>query len=267
MAIHVLRGRAATGPAAPNQLSIGQDEQEIFNCPVCSRPLAVGSGQCPNCQTRLVRGVQLTKASVFVAAGLAIGLVVGVGGTAGYVAVNSALTPSATTHPTPGAGASGTTGRGSNGGPTASGGGATGTVIVSAIVSSSLQQSAAVNVKLAESSLALQAQLDRSTLDPEETAMVLRSIGSNAQFGSELAPRIGTWTDATDLSLDLATFYETVRETARDGLGISLRSTPGYRQAANDMVRTLRQLRALQTRAIKLAATADIALPALPTTP
>jgi hypothetical protein len=122
-------------------------------------------------------------------------------------------------------------------------------------------------VKLAESSTALQAQLNRSILDTGETAVILRSVASNAQFGSELAPRIGTWDAASDLSLDLATFYESVRETARDGLGISLTSTHGYRQAASDMIRTLRQLRSLQAMATKLAATADIQIPALPTAP
>jgi hypothetical protein len=268
MAIHVLRGRATNAPAVSEPLPIGHEEQEIFNCPVCSRPLAQGSRQCPNCQTRLVRGVQLTKASLFVATGVAIGLVLGAGGAAGFVALHAVpSSPSAAGHTTPGGGPGGPSGSWSTSGPGASGTGTTGTVFVSAIVSSSLQQAVGVNLKLAESSVALQAQLDRSAPDTEETAMILRSIASGAQFGSELAPRIGTWDAANDLSLDLATFYETVRETARDGLGISLRSTQGYRQAASDMVRILRQLRGLQERAAKLAATANIQLPTAPTTP
>ena len=97
--------------------------------------------------------------------------------------------------------------------------------------------------------------------------MILRSIASNAQFGADLAPRIGTWDAANDFSLDLGTFYESVRETARDGLGISLTSSQGYRQAANDMVRTLRQLPSLQSAASKLGATANIQLPLLPAAP
>jgi hypothetical protein len=266
MAIHVLRGRAATAPAVSEPLPIGQEEQEIFNCPVCTRPLAEGSHRCPNCQTRLVRGVPASKASIFVATGLIVGLVVGVGGAVGYVAVNSTLSSaSAANHTTPSTAPGGS--GGSTGGSGASGGGTTGTVFVSGIVSSSLRQAGAVNVKLAESSTALQAQLNRSTLDTGETAIILRSVASNAQFGSELAPRIGTWDAASDLSLDLATFYESVRETARDGLGISLTSTHGYRQAASDMIRTLRQLRSLQAMATRLAATADIQIPALPTAP
>jgi hypothetical protein len=271
MANQVIRGRAATAPAVSEPIPIGQEEHEIFNCPVCARPLAMGSGRCPGCQTRLVRGVPASKAGLFVVSGLVVGLLVGAGGAAGVVAMNGALSsPSTAGQVTPStvpAGTGGSGGNGSTGGSGSTGGGTTGTVYVSGIVSSSLRQAADLNVKLAEASTALSAQLDRSTLDTEETAMILRSIASNAQFGSEVAPRIGTWDAGSELSIDLAAFYESVRETARDGLAISLTSNRGYRQAATDMVRTLRQMRGLQATASKLAATANIQLPALPATP
>ena len=267
MAKEMLRGRAATAPAVPDSLPIGQEEQEIFNCPVCARPLALGSRRCPGCETRLIRGVQAGKASVFIVTGLAVGLLVGAGGVAGVVAMNSALSPSTAAHTAPSvAPGVGSGGAGSSAAP-GSTAGTTPTVLVPGIVSSSLRQAADVNVKLAEASIALHAQVDASTLDTEETAMILRTIASNAQFGADLAPRIGTWQAAGDLSLDLATFYETVRETARDGLGISLTSSKGYRQAATDMIRALRDVRGLQAAATKLGADANIALPALPSAP
>lgn len=258
--------------SGPESIPIGASEQEIFNCPVCARPLAVGSRQCPACGTRLIRGVPLAKASGFVAAGLVVGLLVGVGGAAGYGALNPTVRPStgnqggASVQPGNGGGTNGGANQGS-GGSGGSGGAGTGTVYVSGIVSSSLMQAAAVNVKLAEASNLLRQQLDASKLSPEDTAAILRSIASNAQFGAELAPRIGTWDAANDLSLDLATFYESVRETARDGLGISLTSNSGYRQAATDMIRTLRQLRSLQAAATELGGSANIPVPALPRTP
>jgi hypothetical protein len=47
-------------------------------------------------------------------------------------------------------------------------------------------------------------------------------------------------------------------------LGISLTSAQGYRQAANDMIRTLRALKGLQSTATRLGATASIQVPVLP---
>jgi hypothetical protein len=268
MTTKAIRGRAPKAAAVSEPLPIGQEDNEIFNCPVCARPLATGSGRCPGCQTRLVRGVPASKASLFVVTGLIVGLLVGAGGVASLVAASSILSsPSAASHTTPSAApGGGAVGSGSAAG-SASPSGSTAPVYVSGIVSSSLKQAAEVNVKLAEASIALHAQLDSSNLDTQETATILRSIASSAQFGAEVAPRIGTWEAADDLSLDLATFYESVRETARDGIGISLTSSSGYRQAANDMVRALRQLRGLQATATKLGTTADIQIPALPTAP
>jgi hypothetical protein len=274
MATHALRRRAATAPAVPEPLPIGQEEQQIFNCPVCSRPLATGARRCSGCQTRLIRGVPALKANLFIATGLVVGLFVGGGAVAGY----GALTPHVTTPRPAGAGALPTTAPGAGGGtsgaiPSAGSGGSSGTggsgsgaaPALSAIASSSLQQAADVNVKLAEGSLALRVALDESRFDTADAAMILRSIASNAQFGADLAPKIGTWEPGADLSADLAAFYETVRETARMGLGSSLANTQGYRQAATDMIRTLRGLRALQSSATKLGATVSITLPPLPT--
>jgi hypothetical protein len=263
----VLRGRAATASAVPEQIAIGQEEQEIFNCPVCARPLAIGSRRCPSCATRLFNGVPASKAATLVAMGLAIGLVVGAGGAGAYAALSSAVSAPRTSAEANPSAAPGSGGGGATGDSGGAGGAGSGPVFVSGIVSSSLQQAAAVNVRLAEASIALSAELDRSTLDTAETAMLLRSIASSAQFGAVLAPRIGTWQAANEFSLDLATFYQSVRETARDGLGISLTSTTGYRQAATDMIRTLRRLSSLQATATKLGATASIQLPALPKTP
>jgi hypothetical protein len=275
MATHVLRRRAATTPAVPEPLPIGQEEQQIFNCPVCSRPLATGTRRCSGCQTRLIRGVPALKASLFIATGLVVGLIVGGGAVAGYSALSprvATLPPAAAVVPSaaPGAGGGGTSGAvpsAGSGGASGSGGSGSGAVpAISAIAGSSLQQAGDINVKLVEGSLALRAALDASTFDTEDTAIILRSIASNAQFGADLAPKIGTWQPGTELSTDLAAFYETVRETARTGLGSSLANSQGYRRAATDMIRTLRGLNALQSSAKELAATVSIALPALPTT-
>ena len=66
--------------APPASIAIGEFDQTIFECPSCARPLALGARRCPGCGTRLLAGVTLGKASGFMAAGLAAGLLLGAGG-------------------------------------------------------------------------------------------------------------------------------------------------------------------------------------------
>ena len=63
------RGPACASPARPplsepngassESLAIGEIDQTVFDCPRCSRPLAVGTRRCPGCRTRLMAGVPL----------------------------------------------------------------------------------------------------------------------------------------------------------------------------------------------------------------
>src|SRR5690348_11241855 len=62
---------AADGPA------IGTPDANIFLCPRCTRPLAVGVSKCAGCGTRLVAGVPLLKVTGFVGLGLVVGLAIG----------------------------------------------------------------------------------------------------------------------------------------------------------------------------------------------
>src|SRR4029079_19837812 len=71
------------GPSSES-LAIGEIDQTVFDCPRCSRPLAVGTRRCPGCRTRLMAGVPLSRASGFVAVGLAVGLAVGGAGGAAF---------------------------------------------------------------------------------------------------------------------------------------------------------------------------------------
>jgi len=70
---------------AAESFAIGEINQTVFSCPNCQRPLAMGAKHCPGCKTHLVRGVQLSKASVFVTMGLVVGLAIG--GAAGGAAL------------------------------------------------------------------------------------------------------------------------------------------------------------------------------------
>ena len=87
----VRRARRRPVPPLPEQnggssdsLAIGEIDQTVFDCPRCTRPLAVGTRRCPGCRTRLMAGVPLARASSFIVAGLAVGLAVGGGGAAAF---------------------------------------------------------------------------------------------------------------------------------------------------------------------------------------
>ena len=80
MTIDALHGPLERGrDSSPESGAIGLPDTNIFLCPRCSRPLAVGVSRCAGCGTRLVAGVPLLKVSGFVALGLVAGLTVGGG--------------------------------------------------------------------------------------------------------------------------------------------------------------------------------------------
>src|SRR5690349_4329154 len=80
------RDAAGDGPA------IGTPDANIFLCPRCNRPLAVGVSKCAGCGTRLVAGVPLLKVSGFIGAGLIVGLLVGGGGVGAATLLGRAAT-------------------------------------------------------------------------------------------------------------------------------------------------------------------------------
>ena len=52
------RHRREPSSRLPASIAIGEIDQTIFDCPSCSRPLALGDRRCPGCRTRLLHGVQ-----------------------------------------------------------------------------------------------------------------------------------------------------------------------------------------------------------------
>src|SRR5438270_9619766 len=73
---------AAAGYGAPamtsEPIALSQADANIFNCPICARPLATGirMQRCPGCRTRLVLATPASRVAVFVSAGLLVGLVI-----------------------------------------------------------------------------------------------------------------------------------------------------------------------------------------------
>ncbi|HEU0237481.1 MAG TPA: hypothetical protein VFR14_13665 [Candidatus Limnocylindrales bacterium] len=266
MTINVLRGRGGarrgTQEALPEPLPIG-DDSDIFNCPACARPLAVGARRCPGCGTRLLLGVQVRRAVVFVAGGIAGGLLVAsafvlVSLNLGLAAVRpEALAPaqpvaSAIAEPAPVASVAPL--------PSAA-------PVVPAIPPASvsaLARTAEMNVRIAAGIPVLQAALAEATVDTGVVAEVLRSMTADAAYAAGAADRLGRWDDAAYVSAGLSALYADIRATARDGLAKSLGSEPAYRAAAERMLVVLAGLAPLDAASRDLAGVAGIELPVVP---
>lgn len=83
---NMLRGESKDGQSPGDQgLAIGQTGLRIFDCPTCSRPLAIGTSRCPGCGARLVMRVTLRRAAGILALGVVLGTAVGVALTAAIV--------------------------------------------------------------------------------------------------------------------------------------------------------------------------------------
>jgi hypothetical protein len=230
-------------------LSIGETDANIFNCPVCSRPLATGVHRCPTCGTRLLLSTPASRVGIFVSAGVVLGLLFGWS----FSAVAGALTaPRATT-------------------PTASHApGASAPVIavpptpaptVPAVSRSALGQAAALDARLASAISTLRLALRDKDLDSAAVADQLRSLAADAAFGDDLASRLGMWDQAYALSLDLSNLYGSIRSTAREGLAASIQNDPAYRASAQKMLAVLAGIAPLDKRLRDLAMSVDIRLP------
>ncbi len=250
-------------PAAT--IAIGEFDQTVFDCPSCSRPLALGARLCPGCRTRLVNGVALSKASVFIAAGLAIGLLVGGAGglllgltrTSAATAGTGGPGPNATA--LPGAGATGSSRPGATNPvatPAATPNG------IPPVTRSALVQVVGTNGRLATVAGDLRAILAANSFDASAVAQVLRSASADSVFGQQLAVRIAEWSESGALAAQLGSFYGAIHDTAVAGLDASVRNTAVYKVAAKDMLSLLDGLTAIDTAVRAAAASAGVELPA-----
>ncbi len=246
--------RAKPRPAVvPEQLAIGETDRNIFNCPVCSRPLAVGATRCPGCRTRLILGTPAKRVSIFILVGVVVGLVLTWGISAGFAAAGALLQP--------GNPAASPIVRGSGGIPPSAAPSGPLVQPIPPIARSALGQTAVLNNRLDEGAAALRASLKERDLDSAAVADTLRSLAADASFGEGLAPRLGTWKEATDVAVGLGALYSTVRGTAVDGLNASLSNDPAYRTAAQRMLVVLSGVEPLDARVRTLAAIVGVTMP------
>jgi hypothetical protein len=246
--------------APPESLAIGEINQTVFDCPACARPLAVGARRCPGCRTHLVLGIQLAKASVFAASGLAIGVAFGAALGFGIAISRSAATPaqaaaaisSALPEVSTGGQHAGTTPQ-----PQATAG--IGSEIPP-ISRSALDQSLGVNDRLAADAVALHDSLLARVFDAPTVAQTLRTISADSVFGQQLAGRLDDWSGSADLGRKLTVLYDAVHQTAIEALVASVRDEAAYRAASVAMIRVLDGLPALDAEARTLAAQVGLAV-------
>lgn len=237
-------------PAEP--LAIGMPDVEVTSCPVCARPIAVGTGKCPGCGTRLLLGVPAKRAGTFIILGLAIGLVVG-GGSA-VIAVGRSPSGAAAGVPPPAASSDPrqpsppvATPRPSSDAP--------------AQAAAALGQALVINDRLAARATELRAELGAKSFDTFAVATTLRTLTADAVVGSGMTARIASWPAAAGLSGRLATYYRLVGTSAGEALAASLGDDAAYRSGATAMLRVLADLPPLDAAAEALATEAGVELP------
>jgi hypothetical protein len=238
---------------ALESIAIGAYDQNIFLCPRCTRPLAVGVSRCAGCRVRLVAGVPLLKVSGFVGMGFVIGIALAVGVLstlallAGPVAAPNQPPVAAVPSAVPGASV------------------APGVVdpAVPRAATSALRQSTLINQRLLTDQRRLARVMRSSGSGASEIAPVLRSLAWTVSFGDGLGGTISTWPDAVPFAKSLDSFYGQLARIADDGLSASVSNDKAYRDAGRRMLIVLDRLADIDAGSRALAATANIELPPL----
>lgn len=238
-------------------VAIGTRDANIFLCPRCSRPLAVGVSKCAGCGTRLVAGVPLLKVSGFVGAGVIVGLLVAGGGIGAATLLGRPGT--ATLVPPPPVVRPSTV-------PASVAPAASVAPVVPAVppaALSALRQATVINQRLLADAELLSQAMAATAPAPTDIAPVLRSLAATAAFGDRAATAVGTWDDASLVATDLSAFYASIDRIAGEGLAASLNNARAYRDAGRKMLAVLAGVTDLDAASRGLAATVDVELPPL----
>ena len=246
-------------PRESTNTAIGAHDANIFLCPRCSRPLAVGVSKCAGCGTRLVAGVPLLKVSGFIGAGLIVGLLVGGGGVGAATLLGrpatsisaqppAAVVPSAVPVPASVAPAPSVV------------------PVVPAVppaALSALRQSTVINQRLLADAELLSEAMAATSPASTDIAPLLRSLAATASFGDRAATAVGAWDDASVVATDLSAFYASIDRIAGEGLSASLNNARAYRDAGRKMLAVLAGVTDLDAASRGLASTVDVELPPL----
>jgi hypothetical protein len=228
-------------------------DANIFGCPRCGRPQAVGNSRCAGCGLRMVDGLPFLRVSRFIAGGLLIGMLVG-GGMVGAITWltrpvdKSVVQAPATVTPSVAPGA-----------PIAA---PTVDPAIPRAAVSALRQTTTLNQRL----LADARRLTRALANRPsgaEIAPVLRSIASTASLGDGVAPTVAQWPEGAAVSRALVALYAAAGRVADDGLAASVKNDRAYINTAKQMRTVLARLTDLDASSRALALGAGIELPPL----
>lgn len=254
MAIDIIRAKGAHRDTTP--ATIGEPDADVFSCPACARPLVAGARRCPGCRTHLVMGIQLGRAALFMALGIALGGLVGGGAVAVTVQGQLAAAVAGTAEAVPVARQAAVVPPVTEPIPSVPN---VPDQVLRPAAAWSLGQTAEVNARLAAMTPVLAAAAAGS-VDTAAVVAALRAIVSDSASGADLSERLGAWPAASGLSADLGQFYADARAAAKRGLAASMSNTAAYRAAAIEVLGILGSLSALDARSRALAETAGIAL-------
>jgi hypothetical protein len=265
------RGRAIPATAVPVEpelalppepLPIGLPDVNVTSCPVCARPIAIGTSRCPGCRTRLLLGVPARRAATFLAIGLALGLGLGAVATATTIGIAGRVAAVIAPSATPGVPVVGSPG------PVVS---APATPPPSPQASripgqagAALGQAIVVNRRLAARSAELRAELAATSLDTVAIATSLRALAADSVIGAGAARTIARWADAEAVARRLGDYYALVSATATGTLAASITDGPAYRDGAASMLGVLDLLAPVASEADSLARDAGIVPPTAP---
>jgi hypothetical protein len=259
MTIDALHGPLELGrDSSPESGAIGLPDANIFLCPRCSRPLAVGVSRCAGCGSRLVAGVPLLKVSGFVALGLVAGLTVG----GGIVAVAMSRGQQVAIAQPPVAAIPSTVPV-APAAPVVTAAPPPVAPLVPPAALSALRQSAVVNQRLLADADLLATALGATKPSSADIAPLLRGLASTASFGDRLAPAVAKWDDGDAVSVALGAFYASIGRIADEGLSASLTNERAYVDAGRQMLALMDGLTDLDAASRGLAASADLELPPL----
>ncbi len=245
-----------TRPKMPQIGAIGEPDAHVFNCPKCARPLTEGTPRCPGCGVRLIMGVVLRRAGTLMVFGFIVGALIG--GSVMSLVISTLVNPATAVATVDAADDPAATDP--SGAPVASQAPAAVGPAIPAPALSSLRQSTLLDARIAADADAL-SEAYRTKASAVDIALILRSLASEANIGSDLAPQLRTWDDAHKLSMDRGDFYDAVGGIARDGLRASMSDKKDYRATAKTMLSALRRLVTLDAESRALATTAGVDLP------
>lgn len=277
MAINVLKGLRNRASSAPSHLEEHPLDLVVLDhpldhplerpvdrppgrprvaCSSCGSPLGLTEVECPGCGAHVLAGVPIKRGAGLVLAGSLGGLLVG---SALAVVIALAGRPSA---PVANNGLIESAAPGGVIDPSASPGLVSGPV--SQRAAAALKLTVAIEDRLAAAAAQLKAQVRVKSFNAAKAATTLREIALDAALGSEQVDRLAGWQAAAPLRAHLQAFYLSVRQGARDSLGVSMKNSAKYKLAARRMINLLASIPATRTAIEALATANALTIPAKP---